>query len=132
VLSLQRSATGPNYRDRQEEKLLLRLLPQRHGLGPAALHGGRGMTFMGEPGGGASQRVEQVAAVFNQAGIEVTATTAVMKEIWAKLALNVCTLPTSALLRFCAPLLIQHSGTINLMEALLRKSWLWLTPRTSH
>ena len=79
------------------------------------------MTFMGEPAGGVTPRLEQVAAAFNQAGIEVTATAFVLKEIWSKLALNVCTLPTSALLRVYAPLLIQHSGTLELMQALLRE-----------
>jgi 2-dehydropantoate 2-reductase len=125
VLSLQNGwGNGPRIAAIVGEKKLLLGVCYHSAtvLGPGrVLHGGRGMTFMGEPGGGASQRVEQVAAVFNQAGIEVTATAAVMKEIWSKLALNVCTLPTSALLRFCAPLLIQHSGTSNLMEALLRE-----------
>jgi 2-dehydropantoate 2-reductase len=77
------------------------------------------MTFIGEPGGQASARLQQVAELFNKAGIEVTPTHTVLKEIWSKLALNVCTLPTSALLRFCAPQLIQHQAMIELMRALL-------------
>ena len=44
-----------------------------------------------------------------------------LKEIWSKLALNVCTLPTSALLRFFAPQLIEHNGIVNLMQSLLRE-----------
>jgi 2-dehydropantoate 2-reductase len=42
-----------------------------------------------------------------------------MKEIWSKLALNVCTLPTSALLRFYAGQLVEHEGTLALMRGLL-------------
>ena len=39
--------------------------------------------------------------------------------IWKKLALNVCTLPSSALLRFQAHQLNQHEGTLSLMRGLL-------------
>jgi 2-dehydropantoate 2-reductase len=38
------------------------------------------------------------------------------------LALNVCTLPTSALLRFYAGQLIQHEGTLALMRVLLQEA----------
>jgi 2-dehydropantoate 2-reductase len=51
----------------------------------------------------------------------MTVTDDVLKAIWSKLALNVCTLPTSALLRFYAGQLIQHTGTLELMQALLRE-----------
>jgi len=44
-----------------------------------------------------------------------------MKEVWSKLALNCCTLPTSALLRFYAAQLVEHEGTLALMRALLRE-----------
>lgn len=91
-------------------------------VGPGhAKHTGQGMTFMGELNGDISPRLNNAAEAFRRAGFEVTVTTEVLKEIWSKLALNVCTLPTSALLRFYAPLLIQHSGTTDLMEALLRE-----------
>lgn len=91
-------------------------------LGPGHVqHGGRGMTFLGELDGTASERAQHVAAVLNQAGIECTATPAVLKEIWSKLALNACTLPTSALLRFYAPELVRHESMLDLMKALLRE-----------
>ena len=79
------------------------------------------MTFMGEPDGRLSERLKRIADSFNRAGIEVTATATVLREIWSKLALNVCTLPTSSLLRFCAPQLIEHHGTEDLMRALLKE-----------
>jgi len=85
------------------------------------LHSGQGKTFIGEIDGQLTPRLAQVVEVFNIAGIEVTATPTVLKEIWSKLALNVCTLPTSALLRFHAPELVQHEGTLELMRALLRE-----------
>lgn len=79
------------------------------------------MTFMGEPDGTMSGRLKQIADCFNRAGIEVMASTTVLREIWSKLALNVCTLPTSSLLRFFAPQLIQHQGSEQLMRALLKE-----------
>jgi len=126
VLSLQNGwGNGPRVASIVgEEKVLLGVCYHSATvLGPGhVLHGGQGMTFIGEPVGGLSERVEQIARVFNQAGIEVTATTEVIKEIWSKLALNVCTLPTSALLRFTGLQLIQHNGVANLMQALLREA----------
>jgi 2-dehydropantoate 2-reductase len=91
-------------------------------LGPGHIqHSGRGMTFIGELDGAMTERVQKIAEVFNGAGIETTVTDDVLKAIWSKLALNVCTLPTSALLRFFAGQLIQHDGTLELMQALLRE-----------
>jgi 2-dehydropantoate 2-reductase len=84
-------------------------------------HVGRGITFMGEPDGRMSDRLRQIAGTFNRAGIEVNPTSEVLKEIWSKLALNVCTLPTSALLHFCSPQLVEHSSMLNLMQSLLRE-----------
>jgi 2-dehydropantoate 2-reductase len=91
-------------------------------LGPGhVLHGGKGMTFMGEPDSQTSERLQTIAAAFNQAGIEVTATPHVLKEIWAKLALNAATLPTSAALRLTAERLLDTSDMQQLMRALLQE-----------
>jgi 2-dehydropantoate 2-reductase len=89
-------------------------------VGPGLVHqAGVGKTFMGELNGQMSERLARTAAVFNAAGIETAATAEAMKEIWSKLALNVCTLPTSALLRFYAGQLVEHEGTLALMRGLL-------------
>lgn len=89
-------------------------------VGPGHVHqAGVGMTFMGELDGRESERLSRIAAVFNSAGIETTPSAAVMTEIWSKLALNVCTLPASALLRFRAHEMVEHDGTLALMRALL-------------
>jgi len=85
------------------------------------MHVGDGVTFMGEPDGTISDRLQQIASTFDKAGIEVNPTPEVLKEIWSKLALNVCTLPTSALLRFFSRQLSEHSGVLNLMQSLLRE-----------
>jgi 2-dehydropantoate 2-reductase len=85
------------------------------------LHAGKGMTFIGEMNGKMTERLARVANQFIGAGMEVTSTPSVLKEIWSKLALNVCTLPTSALLRFYAPQLVQHDAMLDLMRSLLRE-----------
>lgn len=91
-------------------------------LGPGhVLHGGKGMSFIGEPDGRMTDRLKKAAEIFNKAGIEVTATATVLKEIWSKLALNVCTLPTSATLRLYAAQLIQTDEMQDLMRELLKE-----------
>jgi 2-dehydropantoate 2-reductase len=85
-------------------------------------HAGRGMTFIGELDGKLTERLSRVADVLRAAGLEVTPSETVLKEIWSKLALNVCTLPTSALLRFRAGQLVEHEGTLLLMRDLLREA----------
>jgi 2-dehydropantoate 2-reductase len=89
-------------------------------LGPGRVkHSGIGMTYVGELDGAQSRRLEAAVAAFRKAGIETTPSSRIVDEIWKKLALNVCTLPTSALLRFQAHELIQHEGTMTLMRGLL-------------
>jgi 2-dehydropantoate 2-reductase len=89
-------------------------------LGPGRVkHSGIGMTHVGELDGSKSRRLESAVEAFRKAGIETTASSRIIDEIWKKLALNVCTLPTSALLHFPAHELIQHEGTIALMQGLL-------------
>jgi len=125
VLSLQNGwGNGPRIaKIVGEEKLLLGVCYHSATVaGPGHVqHVGRGMTFVGELSGKMTERLARVAKTFNDAGIEVTTTPMVIKEIWSKLALNVCTLPTSALLRFCAPQLVQHEAMLNLMRELLRE-----------
>ncbi len=82
-------------------------------------HSGIGMTHVGELDGLKSQRLETAVEAFRKAGIETAASSRIVDEIWKKLALNVCTLPTAALLHFSAHELIQHEGTIALMQGLL-------------
>jgi 2-dehydropantoate 2-reductase len=85
------------------------------------LHAGRGMTFMGELDGTVSNRLQAVAGAFGKAGIEVTISTQVVTEIWSKLALNVATLPTSAITRITAERLLDTPEMQALMRALLKE-----------
>ena len=92
-------------------------------LGPGHVqHAGHGQTMIGELNGQMSSRLTQAVAAISAAGFDVAPTTDVLREIWSKLAMNVCTLPTSALLRVYAGQLIEDEGTLALMGALLREA----------
>jgi 2-dehydropantoate 2-reductase len=125
VLSLQNGwGNGPRIaKIAGEEKLLLGVCyHSATAAGPGhVLHAGKGMTFMGEWNGKITDRLTRIARIFMDAGIEVTTTPTILKEIWSKLALNVCTLPTSALLRLYAPQLVEHESMLDLMRSLLRE-----------
>ncbi|HLM41738.1 MAG TPA: 2-dehydropantoate 2-reductase [Microvirga sp.] len=82
-------------------------------------HPGLGMTFMGELDGQASPRLQRAVEAFKAAGFETTLSTSILNEVWKKLALNVCTLPTAALLRLHAHELVEHEGVMDTMRALL-------------
>ena len=82
-------------------------------------HPGTGPTYIGELDGATSARLARVAEALAGAGFETQASARVLDEIWKKLALNACTLPTAALLRFTADQLAAHDGTMALMEGLL-------------
>ena len=53
--------------------------------------------------------------------IETTQSDRILDEVWKKLALNACTLPTSALLGFFAHELVAFDGTKSLMAAILKE-----------
>ena len=92
-------------------------------LGPGHLkHTGIGDTHMGELDGTVSERLHRVVDAFNAAGINTIASDDVLTTIWKKLALNVCTLPASALLRFYAHQMVEHEGTLSVMRALLHEA----------
>jgi 2-dehydropantoate 2-reductase len=82
---------------------------------------GIGDTFIGELGGGLSDRQQRIVDTFNKAGFNTIASENVLTTIWMKLALNCCTLPASALLRFTADEMVKHDGTLNMMSAILKE-----------
>jgi 2-dehydropantoate 2-reductase len=84
-------------------------------------HAGQGMTYIGELNGAMSERLRRIAETFEAAGMDVMPTQTVLNEIWGKLALNACTLPTSALLRFYAGQLVEHDSMLALMREILRE-----------
>ncbi len=59
-------------------------------LGPGLIrHGGNGATYIGEPGGTISQRVQRVVELFRQAGLVAEPSDQVERLIWEKLIVNV-------------------------------------------
>jgi len=89
-------------------------------LAPARIkHPGVGMTYLGELSGAATERLERITGLFREAGLDATASDRILDEVWKKLALNACTLPTSALLGFQSHELVAHDGAVQLMQALL-------------
>jgi 2-dehydropantoate 2-reductase len=85
------------------------------------LHAGQGKTFIGELDGRGSNRLREVAEIFNRAGIAVEPSSQVLKEIWSKLALNVATLPTSSTTKITADHLLDTAEMQDLMRELLRE-----------
>jgi 2-dehydropantoate 2-reductase len=85
------------------------------------LQGGVGVTHIGEIAGGVSPRVSRLAGALRAGGFEVNEAAAVLNEIWRKLALNVCTLPTASVLSWEARKLVEHAPMKDLMAALLRE-----------
>ena len=89
-------------------------------LGPGHVkHPGQGMTYIGELDGKTTPRLEAICDAFRSAELDCTQSDKILDEVWKKLCLNVCTLPTSALLRFFAHQLVQHEGMKAEMRALL-------------
>lgn len=84
-------------------------------------HPGVGMTYLGELGGRPSGRLEKVAEAFRGASFDVTVSDRILDEVWKKLALNACTLPTAALLRFFAHELVAFEPARLEMAAILRE-----------
>ena len=84
-------------------------------------HMAKGVTHLGGLGGAADTRLADLATAFTAAGIEAHVSSSVREQIWSKLALNVCSLPTSSLLRCYAGDLVQRPGTVTLMQSLLRE-----------
>jgi 2-dehydropantoate 2-reductase len=89
-------------------------------LGPGRLkHPGQGMTYLGELSGEISPRLRAVDGALRGAGFETTLSPRILDEVWKKLALNCCTLPTSALLRFFAHELVAYPAARDAMAQIL-------------
>ena len=84
-------------------------------------HPGTGMTYIGELGGGSTDRLGRVVETFRKAEIETTRSDRILDEVWKKLALNACTLPVAGLLHFMSHELVAFDGTKSLMAAILKE-----------
>lgn len=84
-------------------------------------HPGSGMTYIGELTGRPTARLVNVIDVFRNAGLEAVLSESILDEVWKKLALNACTLPTAALLRFFAHELVAFPPAKQEMAAILEE-----------
>lgn len=84
-------------------------------------HMAKGVTHVGALSEGADARLAEIATAFNAAGIETQVAPTIREQIWSKLALNVVSLPTAALLRCFAGDLAVRAGTVELMQQLLHE-----------
>lgn len=78
-------------------------------------HAGEGDTFLGEIHGGASERVQRLAADWTSIGIPTRVSENITLLIWNKLAVNVAINALTALLRVRNGVLIEHVVTRELM-----------------
>jgi 2-dehydropantoate 2-reductase len=84
-------------------------------------HPGAGVTHVGELNGEMTPRVRAIAQARREGGFETVESARILDEVWKKLALNACTLPTADLLRFFAHELVAYESAKSLMAAMLRE-----------
>jgi 2-dehydropantoate 2-reductase len=66
--------------------------------------------------------VAELGTLFGRAGFNAVVSDNVLIEIWKKLSLNVCTLPTTAIPRLTADNVPTHEGLVELMQGILRET----------
>lgn len=86
-------------------------------LGPGHIrHAGSGITILGELDGKVSKRMEEIAALFNQAGLETEVTENVTGLLWDKLLVNVGINALTAILGVQNGKLVEIREAENLLE----------------
>lgn len=83
---------------------------------------GNPVAWIGRWGRPADPTARNIAEALTKAGFQTTLSDNVLLDVWKKLALNVVTLPTSALPGFTADRLIAHEPMMDVMRALLRET----------
>jgi 2-dehydropantoate 2-reductase len=90
------------------------------GLGQIKQVGGDDM-FVGNFEAPADDFVHQLVDVFKKIGFNPLASDKVIQEIWKKLSLNVCTLPTTCIPRLTADQVPTHESLVLLMQGILKE-----------
>jgi len=80
---------------------------------------GNPLAYIGRWNKPADAFTHHFSEILSQTGVQTQASDNVITEIWKKLALNVVSLPTAALLKFKAHLLMANDAIIRLMDKLL-------------
>lgn len=92
-------------------------------LGPGRIrHAGRGKSYLGALRGGRTNRLEEIAQVFGQAGLETELTEHIEELIWEKLLVNIGINALAALTGLKNGELLDYPETLRLMEALVSEA----------
>ncbi|HIK21909.1 MAG TPA: 2-dehydropantoate 2-reductase [Synechococcus sp. M44_DOE_062] len=85
------------------------------------LHTGGGRYILGEPDGSLSERLQSLAAIFEQAQLSTTLTSQIRAEIWQKLWGNAAFNPISALTRAAQDEIAQYPPTHALVRSVMQE-----------
>jgi 2-dehydropantoate 2-reductase len=92
-------------------------------LGPGHIrHAGWGKTYIGELDGKMTDRVTQIAQVFNKAGVETEVSSNIHRVVWNKLFINVGLNAVAALTGLKNGQLLDYPETLRLLEALVSEA----------
>jgi 2-dehydropantoate 2-reductase len=92
-------------------------------LGPGHIrHAGWGKTYIGELDGKMTDRVTQIAQVFNKAGVETEVSSNIHRVVWNKLFINVGLNAVAALTGLKNGQLLDYSETLRLLEVLVSEA----------
>jgi 2-dehydropantoate 2-reductase len=85
-------------------------------------HAGWGKTYIGELDGKMTDRVTQIAQVFNKAGVETEVSSNIHRVVWNKLFINVGLNAVAALTGLKNGQLLDYPETLRLLEALVSEA----------
>jgi len=85
-------------------------------------HTGKGKTILGELDGKKSERLKHITSVFNEANIETTISTDIIKEIWTKAIINSSINPLTTFLQCKNGYLLENLLLENIVEKICMES----------
>ena len=125
-LTLQNGLANEDVISRQvnRRKVLLGVTNQGATLlGPGKIrHGGWGKTYLGELDGQGTNRIREIAQVFEKAGIETELSSAIQRLIWEKLLINIGINALAAVTGVKNGQLLDHPEALTLMDALVSEA----------
>jgi len=125
-LTLQNGLGNEEAICKQVDRKSVMLGATNHGatlLGPGRIrHAGWGKTYVGELDGKMTERVAQIAQVFNKAGIETEVSSNIHQVVWNKLFINAGLNAVAALTGLKNGQLLDYPETLRLMDGLVSEA----------
>ena len=125
-LTLQNGLGNEEAICKQVDRKSVMLGATNHGatlLGPGRIrHAGWGKTYVGELDGKMTDRVAQIAQVFNKAGIETEVSSNIHQVVWNKLFINAGLNAVAALTGLKNGQLLDYPETLRLMDGLVSEA----------